>query len=51
METRNELEEQLEVSHKRIETVVELENEILKYKQHIQELSVVSGVTCCLFVA
>ena len=38
------MEEQLETSHKRIATVVELENEILKYKEHIQELSQVN--TC-----
>ena len=33
------LEEQLSNSQKRVETVVELENELMKKKQVIQELS------------
>ena len=35
------LEEHLSSSHKRIETVVELEKELMKYRQQIEEMSTV----------
>ncbi|KAL5009181.1 hypothetical protein ScPMuIL_014762 [Solemya velum] len=39
-ETKSVLEEQLSVSHKRVETVIELENEVVKYRQQIQDMLV-----------
>ena len=38
------LENQLESSRKRIETVVELESEMRKYRQQLEELSKVTGL-------
>ena len=43
VEQRNEMEEQLELSRRRNETVVEMENEMMRYKEHVQELNKVSG--------
>ncbi|XP_064623773.1 girdin-like isoform X2 [Lineus longissimus] len=37
METKQMLEDQLTSSHKRVETVIELENEIMRYKQQLEE--------------
>ena len=42
VEQRNEMEEQLELSRRRNETVVEMENEMMRYKEHVQELNKVS---------
>ena len=36
------LEEQLATSRRRVETVVELESEMMKYRQQIEQLSAVS---------
>lgn len=36
------LEQQLTGSHKRIETVVQLEQQLVKYRQQIEEMSAVS---------
>lgn len=44
IETKNMLEEQLSNCHKRVETVVELENELRKKRQMIEEMAHV----CCL---
>ena len=41
-ESKAMLEEHLSSSHKRIETVVELEKELMKYRQQIEEMSTVS---------
>ena len=38
------LEEHLSSSHKRIETVVELEKELVKYRQQIEEMSTASSL-------
>ncbi|XP_071162644.1 girdin-like isoform X2 [Mytilus edulis] len=38
-ETKNILEEQLSTSHKRVETVIELENELMRYRQQIEEMT------------
>ena len=42
------LEEQLATSRRRVETVVELENELMKYRQQVEQLSAVSMIvlTC-----
>ena len=40
-ETKNILEEQLSASHKRVETVIELENDLLGYRQQIEEMTLV----------
>lgn len=39
IETKNMLEEQLSNCHKRVETVVELENELRKKRQMIEEMA------------
>ncbi|VDI23969.1 Hypothetical predicted protein, partial [Mytilus galloprovincialis] len=36
---RDILEEQLSTSHKRVETVIELENELMRYRQQIEEMT------------
>ena len=41
-ETKNILEEQLSTSHKRVETVIELENELVRYRQQVEEMTLVS---------
>jgi Lon protease-like protein len=46
METKQMLEDQLSSSHKRVETVIELENEIMRYKQQLEETTAVSLYTC-----
>ncbi|XP_052106047.1 girdin-like isoform X2 [Mytilus californianus] len=38
-ETKNILEEQLSTSHKRVETVIELENELMRYRQQVEEMT------------
>ncbi len=38
------LEDQLSTSQKRLETVIELENELMRYKQQIDEMAVVSNL-------
>lgn len=40
-ETKNILEEQLSASHKRMETVAELENDLLQYRQQVEEMTLV----------
>lgn len=40
-ETRTMLEEQLATSRRRVETVIELENKLMKYHQQIEELNTV----------
>ena len=45
-ESKAMLEEHLSSSHKRIETVLELEKELMKYRQQIEEMSTVS-ISCC----
>lgn len=41
IETKNMLEEQLSNCHKRVETVVELENELRKKRQMVEEMALV----------
>ena len=41
LETKNMLEDQLEQSHKRIETVVDLETELVKYRQQAEQMAMV----------
>ncbi len=42
VETKNMLEDQLGASQKRVESVVDLENELIKYRQQVDELTRVS---------
>ena len=42
METKNMLEDQLASSQKRVESVVELENELMRYRQQVDEMCRVS---------
>ena len=42
METKNMLEDQLGASQKRVESVVELENELMRYRQQVDEMCRVS---------
>ena len=39
METKNLLEDQLSSSQKRVETVLELESDLMKYRQQVQEMA------------
>lgn len=41
VESKNMLEQQLTGSHKRIETVVQLEQQLVKYRQQIEEMAAV----------
>lgn len=49
METREMLEEQLQSSRKRSEHVLDLENELIKCKKQINEMSLVCDIFLCLF--
>ena len=46
METKNMLEDQLSASQKRVDSVVELENELMRYRQQVDEMCRVSQSTC-----
>lgn len=45
LETKHMLEDQLAASHKRVETIIDLENDLMKCKAHISELDEVRDHT------
>ena len=47
VETKNMLEDQLGASQKRVESVVDLENELIKYRQQVDEMTRVSDKRVC----
>ena len=50
METKNMLEDQLASSQKRVESVVELENELMRYTQKVDEMCRVSFTNTCTLI-
>lgn len=50
METKNMLEDQLASSQKRVESVVELENELMRYRQQVDEMCRVSFTNTCTLI-
>ena len=50
METKNMLEDQLASSQKRVESVVELENELMRYRQQVDEMCRVGFTNTCTLI-